>query len=141
MLMQLSLCGQEPETALKSALASVKFYVQQKELDQSLLHSKLEGKIARVQEACKRKLQVVTPYLASLRVHLHDSRVAFILGRKLNIGVISWLSRWLDTRPGRDRLFSSVTQVTAMQRDSISSIQLVDHSNESARSGCKGCII
>ena len=112
MLMQLSLCGQEPETALKSALASVKFYVQQKELDQSLLHSKLEGKIARVQEACKRKLQVGTPSLASLIVLLHDSLVPFILGRKTFMGVISWQSRF-----AQDRLFfregSSVTQFTA----------------------------
>ena len=101
MLMQLSLCGQEPETALKSALASVKFYVQQKELDQSLLHSKLEGKIARVQEACKRKLQVVTPYLTSLIVLLHDILVPFSLGRKTFMRVISWQSRFAQykTRP------------------------------------------
>ena len=58
--MQLNLCGQEPDTALKSALASVKFYLQQKDFDTSLLQSKLEGKIERVQEACKRKLQVPT---------------------------------------------------------------------------------
>lgn len=55
---QLSLCGQEPETALSSALASVKFYIQQKELDANLLQNKLSVKVDRVQEACKRKLQV-----------------------------------------------------------------------------------
>ena len=55
---QLSLCGQEPETALNSALASVKFFVQQKELSASLVHSKLQANMERVKEGCKRKLQV-----------------------------------------------------------------------------------
>ena len=56
--MQLSLCGQEPETALNSALASVKFFSQQKELSFRLTESRLEGTIDRVKDACKRKLQV-----------------------------------------------------------------------------------
>ena len=55
---KLSLCGQEPETALNSALASVKFFVQQKELSAGLLQSKLEANVERVKEGCKRKLQV-----------------------------------------------------------------------------------
>ena len=57
-VLQLSLCGQTPDTALNSALASVKFYIQQQELDTSLRQSNLQSKMERVQEACKRKLQV-----------------------------------------------------------------------------------
>jgi len=56
--MQLNLCGQEPDTALSSALGSVKFYLQQKELEASMAQNKLENKVVKVQEACKRKLTV-----------------------------------------------------------------------------------
>lgn len=44
---------------MTAALASVNFYVGQLELQAQLRESQLQGKIGKVQEACKRKLQEV----------------------------------------------------------------------------------
>ena len=57
--LQLTLCGQTPETAMTAALASVNFYVGQLELQAQLRESQVQRKIGKVQEACKRKLQEV----------------------------------------------------------------------------------
>ena len=57
--LQLTLCGQMPETVMTAALASVNFYVGQLELQAQLRESQLQQKISKVQEACKRKLQEV----------------------------------------------------------------------------------
>lgn len=57
--MQLALCGQEPETALNSALASVNFYLQQQQLTFEYREAQLRKRIDKVQEACKKKLQEV----------------------------------------------------------------------------------
>ncbi len=57
--MQLTLCGQTPETAMTAALASVNFYVGQLELQAQLRESQVQRKISKVQEACKSKLQEV----------------------------------------------------------------------------------
>ena len=63
--MQLALCGQDPETALNSALASVNFYLQQQQLYFEFREAQLQKKINKVQEACKKKLQEVhTGYTA-----------------------------------------------------------------------------
>ncbi|KAK9906650.1 hypothetical protein WJX75_005544 [Coccomyxa subellipsoidea] len=56
---QLTLCGQTPETAMTSALASVNFYIGQVELQAQLRESQLQRKLEKVQEACKKKLQEV----------------------------------------------------------------------------------
>lgn len=65
LLMQLALCGQDPETALNSALASVNFYLQQQQLYFEFREAQLQKKINKVQEACKKKLQEVhTGYTA-----------------------------------------------------------------------------
>ncbi|KAG2499132.1 hypothetical protein HYH03_002715 [Edaphochlamys debaryana] len=56
---QLLLCGQPPETALGSALASVQFYVAQQQLQADLRESQLTKKINKVQEACRKKLEEV----------------------------------------------------------------------------------
>ena len=58
-MMQLTLCGQTPETAMTSALASVNFYIGQVELQAQLRESQLQRKLEKVQEACKKKLQEV----------------------------------------------------------------------------------
>ncbi len=64
-LLQLALCGQDPETALNSALASVNFYLQQQQLYFEFREAQLQKKINKVQEACKKKLQEVhTGYTA-----------------------------------------------------------------------------
>lgn len=57
--LQLTLCGQTPETAMMSALASVNFYIGQMELQRHLRESQLQRKFEKVQEACKKKLQEV----------------------------------------------------------------------------------
>jgi len=63
--LQLALCGQDPETALNSALASVNFYLQQQQLYFEFREAQLQKKINKVQEACKKKLQEVhTGYTA-----------------------------------------------------------------------------
>ena len=63
--LQLSLCGQDPETALNSALASVNFFLQQQQLYFEFREAQLQKKIDKVQEACKKKLQEVhTGYTA-----------------------------------------------------------------------------
>ena len=59
LFLQLTLCGQMPETVMTAALASVNFYVGQLELQAQLRESQLQQKINRVQEACKRKLKEV----------------------------------------------------------------------------------
>jgi hypothetical protein len=56
---QLTLCGQTPETAMTTALASVHFYIGQLELQHQLRESQLQRKFEKVQEACKKKLQEV----------------------------------------------------------------------------------
>ncbi|KAL0025569.1 hypothetical protein WJX79_002310 [Trebouxia sp. C0005] len=67
-LFQLALCGQDPETALNSALASVNFYLQQQQLYFEFREAQLQKKINKVQEACKKKLQEVhTGYTAAKR--------------------------------------------------------------------------
>ncbi len=58
-LLQLTLCGQTPETAMRSALASVNFYIGQVELQAQLRQNQLQRKLEKVQEACKKKLQEV----------------------------------------------------------------------------------
>ena len=58
-MLQLTLCGQTPETAMTSALASVNFYIGQVELQAQLRQSQLQRKLEKVQEACKKKLQEV----------------------------------------------------------------------------------
>jgi len=64
-LLQLALCGQDPETALNSALASVNFYLQQQQLYFEFREAQLQKKINKVQDACKKKLQEVhTGYTA-----------------------------------------------------------------------------
>ena len=63
--LQLVLCGQDPETALNSALASVNFFLQQQQLYFEFREAQLQKKIDKVQEACKKKLQEVhTGYTA-----------------------------------------------------------------------------
>ena len=57
--LQLALCGQAPETALNSALASVNFYLQQQQLSFEYREAQLRKRIDKVQEACKKKLQEV----------------------------------------------------------------------------------
>ena len=57
--LQLTLCGQTPETAMTAALASVNFYVGQLKLQAQLRESQVQRKISKVQEACKKKLQEV----------------------------------------------------------------------------------
>ncbi|KAL0040549.1 hypothetical protein WJX77_010475 [Trebouxia sp. C0004] len=65
---KLALCGQDPETALNSALASVNFYLQQQQLYFEFREAQLQKKINKVQEACKKKLQEVhTGYTAAKR--------------------------------------------------------------------------
>ena len=56
---QLALCGQAPETALATALASVNFYVGQLELEAQLGEAQAQRRMGKVQEACKKKLQEV----------------------------------------------------------------------------------
>lgn len=64
-MLQLALCGQDPETALNCALASVNFYLQQQQLYFEFREAQLQKKINKVQEACKKKLQEVhTGYTA-----------------------------------------------------------------------------
>ena len=58
-LLQLHLCGQTPETALNSALASVNFYMMQQELHYQMRESQLRKKLQKVQEQCKEKLAEV----------------------------------------------------------------------------------
>ena len=58
-MLQLALCGQDPETALNSALASVNFYLQQQQLYFEFREAQLQKKINKVQDACKKKLQEV----------------------------------------------------------------------------------
>ncbi|GIL72564.1 hypothetical protein Vretifemale_2893 [Volvox reticuliferus] len=53
------LCGQRPETALASALASVQFYVTQQQMQAQLRESQLNKKLMKVQEACRRKVEEV----------------------------------------------------------------------------------
>ena len=65
---QLALCGQTPETALNSAAASIQFFVQQTELTAQLCKQQHEAKIAKVQEACKRKLQEVHNAYTAVRL-------------------------------------------------------------------------
>ena len=59
MHVQLALCGQDPETALNSALASVNFFLQQQQLTFEYREAQLRKRIDKVQEACKKKLQEV----------------------------------------------------------------------------------
>lgn len=68
--MQLSLCGQDPETALNSALASVNFFLQQQQLYFEFREAQLEKKISKVQEACKKKLQEVHTGYTAVRTFL-----------------------------------------------------------------------
>ena len=69
--LQLALCGQDPETALNSALASVNFYLQQQQLYFEFREAQLQKKINKVQEACKKKLQEVhTGYTAVSTRHI-----------------------------------------------------------------------
>ena len=69
--LQLALCGQDPETALNSALASVNFYLQQQQLYFEFREAQLQKKINKVQEACKKKLQDVhTGYIAVSTRHI-----------------------------------------------------------------------
>ncbi|KAL3160348.1 hypothetical protein ABBQ32_010682 [Trebouxia sp. C0010 RCD-2024] len=64
----LALCGQDPETALNSALTSVNFYLQQQQLYFEFREAQLQKKMNKVQEACKKKLQEVhTGYTAAKR--------------------------------------------------------------------------
>ena len=56
---QLALCGQVPETALATALASVNFYVGQLELEAQLREEQGQMRLNKLQEACKKKLQEV----------------------------------------------------------------------------------
>jgi hypothetical protein len=53
------LCGQGPEVALSSALASIQFWNTQQELKSQLMQQMLQKKIDKVQAACKRKLEEV----------------------------------------------------------------------------------
>ncbi|KXZ56430.1 hypothetical protein GPECTOR_1g383 [Gonium pectorale] len=57
--MKLLLCGQAPETAFASALASVQFYVAQQQLQSELKETQLTKKIGKVQDACRKKLEEV----------------------------------------------------------------------------------
>jgi hypothetical protein len=56
---QLVLCGQSPDVALSSALASIQFWSSQQDLQSQLSQEMLEKKIVKVQQACKRKLEEV----------------------------------------------------------------------------------
>ena len=76
--LQLALCGQDPETALNSALASVNFYLQQQQLYFEFREAQLQKKINKVQEACKKKLQEVhTGYTAVSSNSPHCMRIRF----------------------------------------------------------------
>ena len=66
---QLALCGQDPETALNSALASVNFYLQQQQLYFEFREAQLQKKITKVQEACKKKLQEVHTGYTAVSLH------------------------------------------------------------------------
>ena len=68
--LQLALCGQAPETALLSALASVQFYVGQTELHFQYRERKLNAKIGKIQEACRKKLQEVHGGYTMVSSHL-----------------------------------------------------------------------
>ncbi|GLI68786.1 hypothetical protein VaNZ11_013279, partial [Volvox africanus] len=53
------LCGQLPETALASAMASVQFYITQQQIQAQLRESQLNKKLIKIQEACRRKVEEV----------------------------------------------------------------------------------
>lgn len=78
-VLQLALCGQDPETALNSALASVNFYLQQQQLYFEFREAQLQKKISKVQEACKKKLQEVhTGYTAVSTITHHPCPVSLL---------------------------------------------------------------
>ena len=56
---KLVLVGQTPETVLNSALASIGFYLQQKELLYQRTEEQLKRKLSKVEAAAKRKLQEI----------------------------------------------------------------------------------
>lgn len=70
---QLALCGQTPETALNSAAAAVQFFIQQTVLESQLCKQQHQAKVAKVQEACKRKLQEVHGAYTSAKRKFQDA--------------------------------------------------------------------
>ena len=78
--MQLTLCGQTPETAMTAALASVNFYVGQLELQAQLRESQVQRKISKVQEACKSKLQEVHNGYTQVTATAHSTCQALVIG-------------------------------------------------------------
>lgn len=71
--MQLALCGQTPETALNSAAAAVQFFIQQTVLETQLCKQQHQAKVAKMQEACKRKLQEVHSAYTSAKRKYQDA--------------------------------------------------------------------
>ena len=72
-LVQLALCGQTPETALNSAAAAVQFFIQQTVLESQLCKQQHQAKVAKMQEACKRKLQEVHSAYTSAKRKYQDA--------------------------------------------------------------------
>lgn len=57
--LQLSLCGQTPQTIMESALQGIKFYCEQKQLTAQYQQTVLNNKLTKMQNQCKNKLQQV----------------------------------------------------------------------------------
>jgi hypothetical protein len=76
---QLALCGQTPEVIAQASLEALNFYIKQQQLQHEFKENHLQKKVAKVQDACRKKLeevhqgyQVVSglhPCLHNLRVH------------------------------------------------------------------------
>lgn len=57
--MQLALCGEEPNTILRSAMSAINFHSEQQQLLLRAKTSHLEKKLKKMQDACVKKLQEV----------------------------------------------------------------------------------
>jgi len=68
--LKLQLCGQTPETALNSALASVNFYLKQQMLHFEVKEEQFKKKLHKMQEQCKQKLAEVHTGYKTVNIHI-----------------------------------------------------------------------